>query len=491
VIDAITSSGGRRLIRFGVDLGRAGVKAVRCDVQGVRGAERRLDANLAGEERHAALVQAVREVTEELGATPRDELHVAVPRAEAIVKRLTLPRVPLAEQERMVRFQAAKLLPFDLDEVVLTWTPLETEPGDEGQPILFAAVRAEALDALTAVILEAGFRPGSLEVSTQAAARSLVLQGGHDRGEVLLVEVGRANSDVIVLRDGRLVFSRSASVGCGDDPSASDAWLKRLPQEVLRSLVAARADGEASSDDEEPSGPPDALLLAGGGAGLEALHTVMAEQVGAEPAVLSALPGGAPIDGARFVVAHGLAELRQAPGVPRLDLVRRAQALEKTIRRNQVALGVGVALGLVLVAFVGVRAYLGNLEDRLRAFEAQRAALAEDVARADQLDEEMASVRAWDRLKGRELELLLAVTEALPEGERVYLSQLRWTEGRGLRLAGRAKDWDAVGGFLTRLEAHPLVTKASLDSVRKPRDRKARGVEWAAQADLFAPEGTP
>jgi len=91
-------------MRIGLDLGRAGVKGVRCDRSGARGAERRVDSSLHGEERHTALVEAVREVARELDAGPRSELHVAVPRAEAIVKRLTMPSVDSAELERMIRF---------------------------------------------------------------------------------------------------------------------------------------------------------------------------------------------------------------------------------------------------------------------------------------------------------------------------------------------------------------------------------------------------
>src|SRR5690606_14445615 len=99
----------------------------------------------------------------------------------------------------------------------------------------------------------------------------------------------------IVTRGGRLVYTRSASVGSGR-AGDGEAWLARLEQEVMRSLVAARTrtGGEAGAADEGTprGGPPDALLLAGGGSGLSALRDVLAARVGREPRILRGLPDG-------------------------------------------------------------------------------------------------------------------------------------------------------------------------------------------------------
>src|SRR5688500_11249869 len=104
------------MARFGLDIGRGGVKLVRADRAGVKGAERALDPALDGPARRQAVLVALRELAAELGARPRDEVAVAVPRAEAIVKRLALPRVPDEELEKLVRFQAARDLPFELGD---------------------------------------------------------------------------------------------------------------------------------------------------------------------------------------------------------------------------------------------------------------------------------------------------------------------------------------------------------------------------------------
>ena len=119
-------------VRYGLDLGRAAVKLVRCGKNGVQAAERRVDSSLSGPARQQALVDALREVAAELGVRRRDELHVAVPRAAAIVKRQVLPAVAHDELESMIRLQATKDLPFEPDEVVLAWGLLGGQPDEPG-----------------------------------------------------------------------------------------------------------------------------------------------------------------------------------------------------------------------------------------------------------------------------------------------------------------------------------------------------------------------
>ena len=62
-------------------------------------------------EARSALVAA----RDELGVKPGAEVHVAVPRAWAVVKSLTLPDVGPEELPQLLRFQAAKAIPVPRD----------------------------------------------------------------------------------------------------------------------------------------------------------------------------------------------------------------------------------------------------------------------------------------------------------------------------------------------------------------------------------------
>ncbi len=478
---------------LGVDLGRAGVKVVACDAGGgARGAERAIDPTLVDAARREALIAALREAAGELGARPGAALHLAVPRALGIVKRLDLPPAEDAELEAMIRLQAARELPFALEETVLAWA---REAPDKASPaaaarVVFAAVRRDTIEELRAVVAAAGFRPANIEVSTKAAARTLVLEGPRqdDDEEVLLVEVGHATSDVIVTRGGRLVYTRSASVGSGRAEGRDDeAWLRRLEQEVVRSLVAARTRvGDTEDDGSARAGPPDALLLAGGGAALEALRESLAARVGREPSILRGVPlpegDGDEARGARFVVARGLADPRPTPGIPRLDLAHQAKSRAARGARQRLVAGAVAAAALVLGSGLAVERAFADAAAEVERLTTQRADLAPAVERASVTRAELEQAQAWTARKGRELELLLAVATALPEDDRAYLTQLRWVEERAVRLAGRAKDWSAAAALFSRLEADPRFVRATPDSIRRPREASAIGVEFSGQA---------
>ncbi|MBX3467813.1 MAG: pilus assembly protein PilM [Planctomycetes bacterium] len=470
------------MARFGLDIGRGGVKLVREDRGGLRAAERAVVGE--GAERRAAVVVALRELAAELGVRGRDEVAVAVPRAAAIVKCLALPRVPEQELERLIRFQAAKDLPFELSDVVLAWGGTGAASAAGGDEVVVAAVRKDAVEEARAVLREAGLRPGALEVSTQAAARALAAHAGVGEGEALLVEVGCATTDIIVLERGRLVYSRSASVGCGADPEADTAWLERLSQEVGRTLVAARAARQTTT---AAGAPPEAVFVGGGGAAHPALAEALEERLGVAPQVLDVLGDGDPARGARFVVARGLLAPPTA-GLPCLDLAgtRRAHDAART-RRHAIA---GVAAALL--AFAGV---VAGIEARGRAraadvvrLQQQQKDLAPRVTRARQLQAELELARRWEERRGRELEVLLVLSRSLP-AEKAFLTSMRWVDERPVSLAGRAKDWDEVGRFLTALERDPLVARARLEGIRGadgPAQGK-EGVEFTGTAELREP----
>lgn len=498
-------------VRFGLDVGRGSVKLVRVDRKGaVTGAECELDPALDGPARRAALLDGLRGLLRELGVRARDEVHVAVPRAEAIVKVMAVPSLKDDELERVVRLQALRDIPFDLAEVVLAWGRLgpSADPAKGGEEVIVAAVRRGALEEVQALVAEAGATPGTVEVSTQAAARALARIGPQGAGEVVLVEVGRATTDIIVLErtadatgapgPARLAWSRSASVGCGprtDRKAEGEAapWLDRLGHEVARSLVAARAARGLAR-----TGPPDALLVAGGGATVDALSTVLEARVGLRPVILDGLSAGTGADapapdhdprrGARFVVARGLAE-QPVAGVPLLDLADRARDLRAAATRRR-ALVVG-ALVAVLAAAVGLLAQ-NKIDARGEAkakLEEERRTLAPLVSRARAIQAELTAARRWEERRGRELEVLLAVARALP-ADQAYLTNLRWSDGKSVSLTGRARDIDEVGRYISALELDPLVHRARLDNISR-KDQNARdpepGVDFTAIVELREP----
>lgn len=467
-----------------IDFGKGSVKVLVHKGGTRRVASADLDPSLKGEARQAALSEAARSAGAALGIKAGTTVHAGVPRALAIVKSLTLPEVPEAEVEPLLRFQAAKVLPFPLAELSLAWARLGPAPHGAGQRYALGAVHQDTLLELRSLIEAAGYKPGRLEISSQAAARA-ILAGtpSASQGEVLLLDVGHTTTDVMLIEDGTLCFSRSATVG-----ASSAGCQERLGQEVVRSLVAARTEAGAS----ERVGPPDRLLVSGGGsraaelvAGIGELVRAQAEAVGPDNLVDAAGTAISPESSGPYLVVGGL--IGEAGGVPRLDFAGRARAQQAQRGRNRTLAGVIGGALLIALGIGGLELYLDGLEAEVTRLEDERAQLEPSVKRAKAVRAELRRVASWDARKGRELEALHVVSQALPDQDRAYLTQLRWTDGQAIRLVGRAKDGAAAEAFFSALEADPRVSTARMEQIRAPRG-KARGVEFSGQVRLVDPQ---
>jgi Tfp pilus assembly protein PilN len=218
-----------------------------------------------------------------------------------------------------------------------------------------------------------------------------------------------------------------------------------------------------------------------------ALADALERRVGVRPDVLDGLGGGDPAAGARFVVARGLVA-PPTPGLPCLDLAHVARA--KGDRANKVRLA--AAAGAVVALIGGATATLEGLA-RARAadaaaLEAEQRGLEPAVKRAQALQAELDVARTWEARRGRELEVLLTLSRALPE-DQAFLTSVRWLDGRPLTLSGRARGWDEVSRFFSKLGAEPLVLKARFDQLnrREGPAQDKEGLEFTGTAELREP----
>src|SRR5581483_6427972 len=141
-------------------------------------------------------------------------------------------------------------------------------------------VRSSVLEGLRALVREAGLEAGTLEISTQAAARAARILAP-DAEDAVLVLVGALASEIVLLKKGRIAFSRSASVGSSQEAG----WLEKLVAEVQRSLRAANGGPAAAAGALAPSWvgdeeAPRALILAGGGVSDANVAATLATRLG-------------------------------------------------------------------------------------------------------------------------------------------------------------------------------------------------------------------
>ncbi len=151
---------------------------------------------------------------------------VDIPRDQANFYTLKLPNAPIGELAGMVAFQIPKELPYAVDQAVVDFAVPRT-PEDGLNDVLVAAVRNEVLDQYVRIFEYAGLklvRVGLRPNANQFAVNELLKVTPHE--QVLFVDVGPATTEISVIRNGQLVFSRAADVAIpaslDDAPSSAE-----------------------------------------------------------------------------------------------------------------------------------------------------------------------------------------------------------------------------------------------------------------------------
>ncbi len=178
----------------------------------------------------------------------RERIHtkhaiVDVPRDQVILKTLVLPVVRPEELPDMVQIQIAKELPFPAGEAVIDFVTSGTATeGALTADVLVAAVRRELLAKYEATIASAGLkleRVGLRPYANTVAACELLKYAMPER--VLFMDVRPTLTEIDVIRDSNLVFSRAASVAIPDAAAAGGTQQDDAPH--LAYVPAAEPEG--------------------------------------------------------------------------------------------------------------------------------------------------------------------------------------------------------------------------------------------------------
>lgn len=124
---------------------------------------------------------------------------------------ITLPVLPEKEQAEAVRWEAKKIVPLPLEEVVLDWKVLPAGSADTNSlRVLLTAAPLNLVKKYQEIIRLSGLEFLSLETDAFALARALL---GSDETTSLLVDVGATVTHMYVVERGVPVVSRSVDIG--------------------------------------------------------------------------------------------------------------------------------------------------------------------------------------------------------------------------------------------------------------------------------------
>jgi len=331
-----------------------------------------------------------------------------------------------AELDKAVGGELEGVVPVDLEDMVYTFEPLPSPPvapgtgpsapgvidlgtrgrqaaPTEGMRVLTYAMRRDRAEHLIELGTSCGFNPRGVLACGGAAVRLVAhtpsLARARAEGAVAVIDIGHDRTDVVVVADGKAVFSRSIAragkhvtdaiakhwrlpwedaerakhsdgfVASQTEPATSDAWarihqvtiseLQPFARDLRQTLAACRARTGFTAL---------AGIIVGGGGRLRGIGSFLTEQLGipawrltpddisglAGPKVAADLTASAAVDSAAMTI--GMA-YDCAGGRPLFDLRSGSLAVKMDLsflRAKAVPLGAAV---IAIAAFAAVSAY--------------------------------------------------------------------------------------------------------------------------------------
>ena len=166
---------------------------------------------------------------------------VTVPREQVITRLLKFPTTRPDELARMVELSGKAQLPYPRDQAVADFQVIEQQAGNS--TVQLAACHRELVEQQVRLVRAAGLEPLCVVPSSWGLAVwfQQLIQAADVREPVIIVNVDADHTDLALVAQGRLLFSRSLPQGVGEWRAGQDA-LGPLAQEIERSLSSVRKE---------------------------------------------------------------------------------------------------------------------------------------------------------------------------------------------------------------------------------------------------------
>lgn len=351
---------------------------------------------------------------------PRGRVIVCVPRADVVVKVISLPPASGnddADLPSMVRLQMIRQLTLPSEGTAIDFVQLPDDAAGQRR-VLAAALPADRLAWLQGVAQAAGFKIRHIALTSAGLAAGVAEIGQRREGAVLALAGFGQSVEMVIVENGVMTLSRSIEVyGMGEAPDA--LAIDRLAIECQRTWASHAGSGAPACVACLGDGPEWAALAERCGRAMDttglALNKV--EGVRADKSLQGAE--------ASWVLPLGGVLLAKGLGRPMLDFANPRRAPDLSARTRQMVL-----MGMMLLVLAGVALYivadrkLRGLREDLRNVQNAQADLAAKVADFRVLHARVSDLEAWTHASPDWVAHLASVSAKLPDPGVAQLSQV-------------------------------------------------------------------
>lgn len=160
-----------------------------------------------------AVAVALKKLLKDIGATSR-QANIALPESQVFTRVIEVPQLSARELSSAIQWEAEQYVPLPLDQVNLDFTVLRDskQTGKATMDALLVAAPKALIDKYLTILELSEVTPVGVETEIIAASRALVRTIGALK-TVMVVSLGAQTTDLAILQDGILAFTRSISSG--------------------------------------------------------------------------------------------------------------------------------------------------------------------------------------------------------------------------------------------------------------------------------------
>lgn len=238
------------------------------------------------------LAAALQQAVQDTGAGGQ-RVVTAIPGERVITRHIRIPPVPPKEIDGVLRWEAERYIPLPVDELIIRYVNLGQVKGARGPELhlLLAAVPETLARECHRCFAAAGLRLVAIDLQALALWRvfaGISIEEKQDPGTYAVINIDAPYSQLVVIREGRLQYTRSLPQGvrvtvqadvenvelASGEPEGViyRAALKEFAREVQRSLSWYQAQ-----DREHPVAK---MVLSGAGSKVRDVGSYLADRLG-------------------------------------------------------------------------------------------------------------------------------------------------------------------------------------------------------------------
>lgn len=202
---------------LGIDIGTTSVKVVELKKENGQpklvsyGFSENVDTESSKWHRNDDMIASVIEMICKKSKIKGNNAVSALPTFSVFSSVLNLSHVNKKEIASAVHWEAKKVIPLPLDEMILDWKEIkDSESGKKNVRVLLTGAPQSLVKKQIGIFKKAHMNLISLETETFSLIRSLV---GNDKSTIMLVEIGASTTDVTIVNDSIPMLNRSIDVG--------------------------------------------------------------------------------------------------------------------------------------------------------------------------------------------------------------------------------------------------------------------------------------